>query len=58
MLLTRLSRFVLGKPVPEVLSPIWTSKLAINTYLLLKEIPRPIRGIISCNGADADINRF
>ena len=58
MLLTRLSRFVLGKPVPEVLSPIWTSKLANNTYLLLKGIPRPIRGIISCNGADADINRF
>ena len=58
MLFTRLSRFVLGKPVPEVLSPIWTSKLASNTYLLLKEIPRPIRGIISCNGADADINRF
>ena len=58
MLFTRLSRFVLGKPVPEVLSPIWTSKLASNTYLLLKEIPRPIRGIISCNGAYADINRF
>ena len=58
MLLTRLSRFVLGKPVPEVLSPIWTSKLANNTYLLLIGIPRPIRGIISCNGADADINRF
>ena len=58
MLLTRLSRFVLGKPVPEVLSPIWTSKLANNTYLLLKGIPRPIRGIISCNGADAKINRF
>ena len=33
-------------------------KLANNTYLLLKGIPRPIRGIISCNGADADINRY
>ena len=58
MLFTRLSRFVLAKPVPEVLSPIWISKLANNTYLLLKGIPRPIRGIISCNGVDADINRF
>ena len=58
MLFTRLGRFALGKTVPEVLSPIWTSKLANNIYLLLKGIPRPIRGIISCNGADADINRF
>ena len=58
MLCTCLGRFVLGKNVPEVLSPIWTSKVANNTYLLLKGIPRPIRGIISCNGADADINRF
>ena len=33
-------------------------KLANNTYLLLKGIPRPIRGTISCNGADADINRY
>ena len=58
MLFTRLGRFVLGKPVPKVLSPMWTSKLANNTYLLLKGIPRPIRGIISCNGVDADSNRF
>ena len=58
MLFTCLGRFVLGKPVPEVLSPIWTSKLANNTYLLLKGIPRPIRGIISCNGVDADIREF
>ena len=40
MLFTRLGRFVLGKPVPKVLSPIWTSKLANNTYLLLKGITR------------------
>ena len=46
MLCTCLGRFVLGKNVPEVLSPIWTSKVANNTYLLLKGIPRPIRGII------------
>ena len=58
MLCTRLGRFVLGNTVHEVLSPIWTSKLANNIYLLLKGIPRSIRGIISCNGADADINRF
>ena len=58
MLCTRLGRFVLGNTVHEVLSPIWTSKLANIIYLLLKGIPRPIRGIISCNGADADINRF
>ena len=37
MLCTCLGRFVLGKNVPEVLSPIWTSKLANNTYLLLME---------------------
>ena len=36
MLFTRLGRFVLGKPVPKVLSPIWTFKLVNNTYLLLK----------------------
>ena len=58
MLFTRLGRFVLGKTVHEVLSPIWTSKLASNKYLLLKGIPRPTRGIVSCNGADADINWF
>ena len=58
MLFNRLGTFVLGKPVPKVLSPIWTSKLANNRYLLLKGIPRPIRGIISCNGVDADIREF
>ena len=57
-LFTRLGRFVWGKPVPEVLSPIWTSTLANNIYLLLKGAPRPIHEIISCNGADTDINRY
>ena len=44
--------------VAEVFSPIRTSKLANNIYFLLKGTSRPIREITSCNGADADINRF
>ena len=57
MLFTTLGRSLLGKTVAEVLSPMWTSKLT-NDIFLLKGIPRLIRRITSCNGADADINRF
>ena len=57
MLFTTLGRSVLGKIVAEVLSPMRTSKLTNNIFLL-KGIPRLIRRITSCNGADADINWF
>ena len=57
MLFTTLGRFVLGITVAEVLSPMRTSKLTNNIFLL-KGTPCLIRRITSCNGADADIDRF